>query len=70
DESVSKTLLGAVGRTYTESYPDLKMAVGSVASFSADFIRALGEGVAGAWRERWWTADLLLIYGIQDLVET
>jgi len=70
DESVSKTLLGAVGRTYTESYPDLKMAVGSVASFSADFIRALGEGVAGAWRERWWTADLLLVHGIQDLVDT
>ena len=70
DESVSKTLLGAVGRTYTESYPDLKMAVGSVASFSSDFIRALGEGVAGAWRERWWTADLLLVHGIQDLVDT
>jgi hypothetical protein len=26
--------------------------------------------VAGAWRERWWTADLLLVHGIQDLVDT
>lgn len=70
DESVAKTLLGAVGRTYTESYPDLRMAISSVEMFSADFIRALGEGVAGAWRERWWTADLLLVHGIQDLVDT
>lgn len=70
DEEVSKTLLGAVGRTYQEAYPELTMAVASVADFASDFIRALGEGVAGAWRERWWTVDLLLIYGIQDLVET
>ena len=70
DEAVARTLLGAVGRTYAEAYPDLRMAVSSVQMFSADFIRALGEGVAGAWRERWWTADLLLIYGIQDLVDT
>ncbi len=70
EEGVGKTLLGAVGRSYLESYPDLRMAVSSVADFAADFIRALGEGVAGAWRERWWTVDLLLIYGIQDLVET
>ena len=26
--------------------------------------------MAGAWRERWWTVDLLLIHGIQDLVDT
>ncbi len=70
DEGVAKTLLGAVGRTYQEAYPDLTMAVASVSDFASDFIRALGEGVAGAWRERWWTVDLLLIYGIQDLVET
>jgi hypothetical protein len=43
------------------------MAVGSVTSFTEDFIRALGEGVAGAWRERWWTVDLLLIHGLQEL---
>jgi len=70
DESVAKTLLGAVGRTYSEAYPELRMAISSVEMFSSDFIRALGEGVAGAWRERWWTADLLLVHGIQDLVDT
>ncbi len=70
DEELANTMLGAVGRSYDEAYPELKMAVGSVQSFSADFIRALGEGVAGAWRERWWTADLLLMYGMQELAET
>ncbi len=70
EEGVGRSLLGAVGRSYSEAYPELRMAVASVEDFAADFIRALGEGVAGAWRERWWTVDLLLIYGIQDLVET
>lgn len=70
DEGVAKTLLGAVGRTYQEAYPELTMAVASISDFATDFIRALGEGVAGAWRERWWTVDLLLVHGIQDLVET
>lgn len=69
-EGVANTVLGAVGRSYLAANPDLKMAISSVSMFAQDFIRALGEGVAGAWRERWWTADLLLIYGIQDLVET
>lgn len=70
DEGIAKTLLGAVGRTYQEVYPELTMAVASVPQFAEDFIRALGEGVAGAWRERWWTVDLLLVHGIQELVET
>jgi len=70
EEDVAKSLLGAVGRSYREAYPDLRMAVASVSEFASDFIRALGEGVAGAWRERWWTVDLLLIHGIQELVET
>ncbi len=70
DPAVGTTLLAAVGRTYQEAYPELSMAVGSVSTFASDFIRALGEGVAGAWRERWWTVDLLLIYGIQDLTDT
>ena len=70
DEAVAKTILGAVGRTYQESYPELRTAVGSVSIFASDFIRALSGGVAGAWRERWWTVDLLLIHGIQELVET
>jgi len=70
DESLGRTLLGAVGRTYLESFPGQRMAVGSVAAFADDFIRALGEGVAGAWRERWWTLDLLLVHGLQGLSQT
>jgi chromosomal replication initiation ATPase DnaA len=70
DEALGQTLLGTVGRTYLESFPGLRMAVGSLASFADDFIRALGEGVAGAWRERWWTVDLLLVHGLQGLSQT
>jgi chromosomal replication initiation ATPase DnaA len=69
-EALGRTLLAAVGRTYKESFPDQRMAVASVKHFADDFIRALAEGVAGAWRERWWTVDLLLVHGIQDLSET
>lgn len=70
DEDLAITVMGAVGRSYREAYPELKTAIASVPLFASDFIRALGEGVAGAWRERWWTADLLLVHGIQSLVET
>jgi chromosomal replication initiation ATPase DnaA len=67
---LGRTLLAAVGRTYQESFPDLRVAVASIDHFAEDFIRALAEGVAGAWRERWWTVDLLLVYGVQGLSET
>jgi chromosomal replication initiator protein len=70
DEALARTLLGATGRTYQASLPDATLAVSSLDLFAADFIRALGEGVAGAWRERWWTADLLLVFGVQKLVDT
>jgi hypothetical protein len=69
DETLGRTLIAAVGRTYEESFPDHRMAIASARHFSDDFIRALAEGVAGAWRERWWTADLLLVYGMQDLTK-
>jgi hypothetical protein len=26
--------------------------------------------VAGAWRERWWTLDLLMVHGVEDLSDT
>jgi chromosomal replication initiation ATPase DnaA len=70
DEGIARTMLGALGRTYQEANPEERMAVSSVSVFASDFIRALGEGVAGAWRERWWTVDLLLVHGIQGLSET
>ncbi|HUF74696.1 MAG TPA: DnaA/Hda family protein, partial [Longimicrobiales bacterium] len=70
NEALARTLLGAVGRTYVESFPGQRTAVASLSSFAEDFIRALGEGVAGAWRERWWTVDLLLVHGLQGLSQT
>lgn len=70
DEDLGKTLLGAAGRTYQVTHPEARMAVTSLSSFADDFIRALGEGVAGAWRERWWTVDLLLVHGVEALSET
>ena len=63
-------LLAAAGRTFQASNPEARMAVTSVKEFAEDFIRALGEGVAGAWRERWWTVDLLLVHGVEALSET
>lgn len=65
-----RTLLGAVGRTFQKEHADTRMAVTSVQEFAQDFIRALSEGVAGAWRERWWTVDLLLVHGLEALSET
>jgi chromosomal replication initiation ATPase DnaA len=65
-----RALLGAAGRAFQRDNPSARMAVTSVKDFAADFIRALGEGVAGAWRERWWTVDLLLVHGIEALSDT
>ncbi len=66
----ARTLLGATGRTFQAADPEARMAVTSVSEFAEDFIRALGEGVAGAWRERWWTLDLLLVHGVEALSDT
>ena len=65
-----RALLGAAGRTFQATHTDARMAVTSVSEFAQDFIRALGEGVAGAWRERWWTVDMLLVHGLEALSET
>ncbi len=65
-----RAILAAAGRTFRAREPRARMAVTSVADFAQDFIRALSEGVAGAWRERWWTVDLLLVHGVEDLSET
>ncbi len=67
---LGRTLLGAAGRTFQSAMPEARMAVTSVKEFAEDFIRALEEGVAGAWRERWWTVDLLLVHGVEALSET
>ena len=70
EEDVPNALLAAAGRTFGANFPSSTVAVTSVSGFAGDFIRALSEGVAGAWRERWWTVDLLLVYACQDLAHT
>lgn len=60
-------LLRAAARTYKKAHREAKVALISVADFAEEFIGALSAGVAGAWRERWWSAELLLIQDAQDL---
>jgi len=70
DSQAPVELLAAAGRTFAADHPDARVAFTSVKEFSDDFVRALGSGVAGAWRERWWTVDLLLLHGVETLAET
>ncbi len=70
DPKIGQALLGAAGRSFQGVQGEARMAVTSVREFADDFIRALGDGVAGAWRERWWTVDLLLVHGVEELSET
>ena len=55
-------LLAATARSFREEHKLSNIAIVSAAEFAEDYIRALSEGVAGAWRERWWDVDLLLFY--------
>jgi chromosomal replication initiation ATPase DnaA len=67
DQDYVAQLLQAAGRTYAEANPEKKVGFVSAAEFAEEFIHALSGGVAGAWRERWWSVDLLLIHGAQSL---
>ena len=60
-------LLQAVGRTYLEGNPDSRVGFTSLTDLAMEFVNAIQEGVAGAWRERWWSLDLLLLHDVQDL---
>ena len=55
-------VLAATARSFREEQPMAKVAIISAGEFAEDYIRALSQAVAGAWRERWWGVDLLLIY--------
>ena len=68
DTRPREIVLAAAGRSFQRA--EARMAVTSVSEFAEDFIRALGAGVAGAWRERWWTVDLLLVHGTEALSGT
>jgi chromosomal replication initiation ATPase DnaA len=66
----ARRFVEAVGRTHVERNPSGRVGLTSVKEFSQDFIRAISEGVAGAWRERWWSVDVLLLHGVEDLSAT
>lgn len=60
-------LLEAVGRTHLARMPHARVGMISVSEFAEELIHALSDGVAAAWRERWWAVDLLLLHGIEAL---
>jgi hypothetical protein len=70
DGMAARALLQAAGRSRILDQAGARIALISVPMFAEEFIRALSGGVAGAWRERWWSADLLLVEGAQDLSDT
>jgi chromosomal replication initiation ATPase DnaA len=70
DPDRARVLLEAAGRSYLARVPGGKVGFISVSDFSEDFIRGISDGVAGAWRERWWSLELLLLYGIEGLSRT
>lgn len=67
---VARILLEAAARGNQLEHAGSLTALVSVASFAEEFIQALSTGVAGAWRERWWSVDLLLVHGAEDLSQT
>ena len=63
-------LMAATARSFREEHKLSNIAVVSAAEFAEDYIRALSDGVAGAWRERWWDVDLLLLYDAEMISGT
>jgi len=70
DGAAARALLHSAGRSKHSDEETARVALISVDGFAEEFIRALSIGVAGAWRERWWLADLLLLDGAEDLSGT
>lgn len=70
DGVAARALLRAAGRTKLSEDVGARVGLISIPAFAEEFIHALSHGVAGAWRERWWAADFLLVDGAQDLSAT
>jgi len=70
DQGYVARLLEAAGRSFLEGDPDMRLGFVSAEAFAEEFIQALGDGVAGAWRERWWSVDVLLMHGAESLATT
>lgn len=70
DGAFALGMLEAAGRTHLSRNPDARVGLISVSEFAEEFIRAISDGVAGAWRERWWSVEVLLLHGLEDLCDT
>jgi chromosomal replication initiator protein len=70
DGDRARVFLEAAGRSYLRVNPKARVGFISVQAFAEEFIRAISDGVAGAWRERWWTVEVLLLHGLEDLADT
>ena len=66
----ARELLEATGTTFLKERPKARAALISAKDFAEEFVNALSEGVAGAWRERWWTVELLMVHDAQELSHT
>lgn len=67
DSHRARSFLEMVGRTFRAQRPAGRVGMITVAAFAEEFIRAISDGVAGAWRERWWSADLILLHQAEGL---
>ncbi len=67
DGEAARVLLQAAGRTVPSDEDSPHVAVISLAGFAEEFKQALSAGVAGAWRERWWSADFLFVHSAQEV---
>jgi hypothetical protein len=63
-------LIAATARSFRQKHKISNIAIVSAGEFAEDYIRALAEGVEGAWRERWWDVDLLLVYDAEQISAT
>jgi chromosomal replication initiator protein len=69
DLELTRAFLEACGRTFLATHPEARVGLLPFPEFSEELIHALSEGVAGPWRDRWWSVDLLLLYQVEHLGE-
>ena len=70
DSARASEFMLAAGRSFLTVQPQGIVAHASASEFAQELVHAITSGVAGAWRERWWSVDLLLLHGVQRMPET
>ena len=67
DGEAARVLLHGAGRSVSSNDDGPQVAMISLSGFAEEFNQALSGGVAGAWRERWWSADFLFVHSVQEV---